>query len=158
MLVKRFEGLEDVATDVDEVGDAELLEVLHARRSTGDDEELFLALQLLPCLRSEGCVLVVGRTENDDIRLRLAGSLDTFGDRSKTVVVDDLISCARAIRIARLPMVSMKATGCFLAASVSKRSCSNSSAARATGRVGSKESGVRSKDLSPLQEHFGPDS
>ena len=80
---------------MDEVGDAELLEVLHARRSTGHDEELFLALQLLPCLRREVGVLVVRRTEDDDVRFRLAGCLNTFGDGSKTVVVDDLVSCAR---------------------------------------------------------------
>ena len=121
---------------MDEVGDAELLEVLHASRSTGNDEELFLTLQLLPCLRREVSILVVRRTEDDDVRFRLAGCLDTFGDGSKTVVVDDLVSCARAIRIARLPMVSMNATGCFLAPSVSNLRDSNSSAARATGSVG----------------------
>ena len=79
---------------MDEVGDAELLEVLHARRSTGNDEELFGILELLPCLRREVSILVVRRTEDDDVRFRLAGCLDTFGDGSKTVVVDDLVSCA----------------------------------------------------------------
>ena len=80
---------------MDEVGDAELLEVLHTSRSTGNDEELFLTLQLLPCLRREVSILVVRRTEDDDVRFRLAGCLDTIGDSSKTVVVDDLLSCAR---------------------------------------------------------------
>ena len=80
---------------MDEVLDAELLEVLHACRSTGDDEDLFGVLELLPCLRREGCVLVVGRTEDDDVRFCLAGRLDTFSDSGKAVVVDDLVSCAR---------------------------------------------------------------
>ena len=44
---------------MDEVLDAEFLEILHACRSTGYDEDLFLALQLLPYLRRE----VGARTE-----------------------------------------------------------------------------------------------
>ena len=73
---------------MDEVGDAELLEVLHARRSTGNDEELFGVLEFFPGFGREVGILVVRRTEDDDVRFRLAGSLDTFGDGSKTVVVD----------------------------------------------------------------------
>ena len=57
---------------MDEVLDAELLEVLHTCRRTGNDEDLFGVLELLPCLRRKGCVLVIGRTEDDDVRFRLA--------------------------------------------------------------------------------------
>ena len=91
--IKLLEGLQHIATYVDEVLDACSLQFLHACGSTGYDEHG----ATIECLEGGDGMLsifVVARAENHDVGLGSHSSLNTLLNGSEAEVVDYLIACA----------------------------------------------------------------